>query len=234
MSEEDISFYPPPPLPGSNAFGQFAFGISPFGTVSLFDWRKTVIAQYANSPTLLSLIESWYEALDQTQDIDNFFDSMFNVATATGYGLDVWGAIVGVSRNLAIDTAGDYFGFEQGDNWDTFGVGGVSPFYTGQPLTDNYTLTDRAYRQLIFAKALANICDGSIPALNAILMSLFGPDNPFGPEGSGGKCYVTNGANMTMTFTFEFALTPIQNSIIFKSGVLPIPGGVEASIVVVP
>lgn len=230
MSEDDISFYPRAQISGSNAFGKFVFGVSPFGTISPFDWRSTVSSQYANSPTLLSLIQSWSAVIDQTENIDNFFDLIWNVATAQGYGLDIWGAIVGVNRNLHVDNSGDYFGFSQGESWDTFGPGGVSPFYSGQPLTSIYTLTDQAYRQLIFAKALANICDGSIPSLNAILLTLFGPSNPFGP---GGKCYVTNGQDMTMTYTFEFTPNPVQSSIINNSGVLPVPGGVAASIVIV-
>lgn len=228
MSEDDISFYPPTPIAGSNAFGKFIFGVSPFGTVQPFNWRATVSSQYANSPTLLSLLQSWYDSLDQTEDLDNFYDSIWNIATATGYGLDIWGAIVGVNRNLHVDNGGVYFGFPQGEAWDTFGPGGTSPFYSGQPLTDVYTLTDQAYRQLILAKALANICDGSIPSLNAILLALFGPDNPFGP---GGECYVTNGQDMTMTFTFTFTPSPVQSSIIFNSGVLPVPSGVSATIV---
>lgn len=230
MSDPDsISFYPHAPTAGSNAFGKFIFGVSPFGTIQPFDWRATVSTQYANSPTLLSLIQSWYSAIDQTEDVDAFYDNIWNIATASGYGLDIWGEIVGVDRNLQIDNATDYFGFEQGVTLDTFGPGGVSPFYQGQPLTSSYALTDTAYRQLILAKALANICDGSITSLNAILLALFGPSNPFGP---GGKCYVTNGQDMTMTFTFEFTLTPVQSSIINRSGVLPVPSGVHATIVI--
>ncbi len=227
MSEEDISFYPP--IAASSAFGRFAFGISPFGTVPPFKWRSTVITQYANSPIILSLIESWSESIDQTEDIDSFFDLIWNVITAQGYGLDIWGLIVGINRNLNVASPTEAFGFQQGVIWDTFGPAGVAPFYTGAALTSIYTLTDSAYRQLILAKALANICDGSIPSLNAILLTLFGPSNPFGP---GGKCYVTNGQDMTMTFTFEFALSQVQNSIIYNSGVLPVPNGVVLSIVV--
>lgn len=228
MSEDDISFYPPEPTAGSNAFGKFIFGVSPFGSVSPFDWRATVSSQYANSFAILQLIQAWYGSIDQTEDLDAFYDNIWNITTATGYGLDIWGQIVGVSRNLHVSNGGVYFGFSQGDAWDTFGPGGVSPFYSGQPLTSIYTLTDAAYRQLILAKAAANICDGSIPSLNAILLALFGPSNPFGP---GGKCYVTNGQDMTMTFTFEFTPNPVQSSIINNSGVLPVPGGVAASIV---
>ena len=45
---------------------------------------------------------------------------------------------------------------------------------------------------------------------------------------------MTDGLNMTMTFTFAFQPTPVQLSIIYNSGVLPIPAGVAASIVISP
>ena len=229
MTAFDTNFYPPDPIPGSNAFGFFDFGVSPFGTIPEFDWKQTVISQYADSVRIVSLIESWFQCIDQTQNFDAFFDNIWNVLTAKGYGLDIWGAIVGVNRNIQVFSGVTYFGFEQGAVWDNFGPGGTKPFYTGEPVTSNYTFTDQAYRQLILAKALANICSGSIPALNTILLALFGPGNPFGP---GGECYVTNGQDMTMTFTFKFNLTPLQQSIIYQSGVLPIPGGITATIVV--
>lgn len=229
MSDDNISFWPPFPEAGSNAFGEFSFGKSPFGTIQSFDWKKTVISQYANSTTMMSMIDSWWAAIDQTQDIDLFFTNVWNISTASGYGLDIWGAIVGVNRNLQVNNSGNYFGFIQGVTWDNMAPGGLNPFYSGQPLTSNYTLTDNAYRQLILAKALANICDGSILSLNAILMTLFGPTNPFGP---GGQCHVTDGQNMTMTITFNFHLTPVQTSIIYNSGVLPLPCGVAVTIVV--
>ncbi len=230
---DTISFWPRSQEPGSNAFGKFIFGVSSFGEIRPFNWKETIITQYANSAIMLTMIESWFDSLDQTMDIESFYDNIWNIHTAVGYGLDIWGRIVGVGRNVQLLNPGNYFGYEQGETWDTFGPGGLSPFYTGQALTNTYTFTDQAYRQLILAKALANICDGSMPALNAILLALFGPGNPFG-QGAGGECYVTNGQDMTMTFTFNFALTPVQESIIKQSGVLPIPSGVVASIVVAP
>lgn len=222
----DVSFYPPPPSPESNAFGNFEFGVSPFGSIPTFNWLLTVISQYANSPRLLSMLQSFNDAMDQTYDFEQFYDLIWNVATAQGYGLDVWGRIVGVVRTLEV-SAGKYVGFEEGGttDYDVFGPGGSSPFYSGQPGTTNYTLTDDAFRQLIYAKAAANICSGSVPAINAILMSLFG---------SSGRCYVTDNGDMTMTYTFDFALSPVQESIILQSGVLPKPVGVSATVVVNP
>lgn len=242
--------YPPGPLPGSNAIGSFTIGISPIGTIEAFQVWKTIIAQYANSPILTQLIENLDAYLDQTANLDSFFDLIFNVATAQGYGLDVWGRIVGVSRVLHVQTGGDSLGFsEASPGAAPFGQGS---FYSGASLTSNYALADDPYRLLIYAKAAANITNGSIPAINRILMGLF-PNR--------GNCYVTDGSppvdafgfeearnlggfgqspfysgaplpTMVMTYTFNFALTPVELAIVQQSGALPKPTGVLATVVV--
>lgn len=212
--------YPPEPGAGSNSIGKFQIGVSAIGDLESFDFRTTIISQYANSPILTLLIENFDQYIDQTQNFEDFFDLIWNVDTAVGYGLDVWGRIVGVTRTLSVsDTV--FLGFEQ--QLPTVGSFGSGIFYSGNPLTSNYQLTDNAYRTLIFAKALANICDGSIPAINQILLNLF-PGR--------GDCYVTDGQDMTMTYTFEFPLTPVEIAIVGQSGVLPKPVGVAASLVI--
>jgi hypothetical protein len=218
----DVSFYPPAPLPGSNAIGAFQIGVSPIGTIPAFNWLRTVISQYANSATLLQLIESFDECVDQTANIDAFFDLIWNVDTAQGYGLDVWGRIVGVTRTLQVASA-IYLGFASQS--PTVGAYNEGILYSGTPATGNYQLTDSAFRTLILAKALANICDGSTPSINQLMLNLF-PGR--------GDCYVTDNHNMTMTYTFKFALTPVEISIVEQSGVLPKTVGVAALFVIAP
>jgi hypothetical protein len=214
--------YPSGPAPGSNGIGLFMIGVSPIGNIPPFDVWRTVISQYANSPILTGLILNVFAYLDQTQNLDLFFDNVLNVVTAQGYGLDVWGRIVGVSRTLNVP-AGSYFGFEQGNpGAEPWGQGS---FYSGQTVTSNFQLSDAAYRPLILAKAAANITNGSIPAINQILLSLF-PNR--------GNCYATDGGDMTMTYTFEFPLSPLEQAIVGQSGALPKPVGVSVSIVVAP
>lgn len=211
--------YPPPPAPGSNGIGIFQIGVSPIGTIAPFDVWSTIISQYANSPILTTLILNLFDYLDQTANLDAFYDTIFNVATAQGYGLDVWGRIVGVSRVLQVQS-GDNFGFQEAiPGSDPFGQGA---FYTGAQTTSNVALSDDAFRLLIFAKAAANITDGSIPAINQILLGLFP---------ARGNCYVTDGLNMTMTYTFAFALTPVELAIVESSGVLPKPVGVSSTVI---
>lgn len=183
------------------------------------DITPTILSQYANSPTLLALLESMNAYLDPGADIDAFYNLVWNVDTARGWGLDVWGRIVGVRRVLDVQQS-DVFGFEEATPGSTtFGEG---IFYSGGPTSGNVALSDTAYRKLILTKALANICDGSIPAINRVLMLLF--------EGRG-DCYVTDGNDMTMTYTFTFVLTPVERAIVLLSNALPRPAGVASTVV---
>lgn len=184
-----------------------------------FRWYAAVISQYANSPVLLAMLQNVADNIDPTANIEDFFTSVLSIDSATGYGLDVWGRIVGVSRVLQLPLVGDYFGFSE--SLDAHSLN-ESPFYGGGTLTQNYALSDGAYRRLILAKALANICNGSIPAINQILINLFSQY---------GNCYVTDGGDMTMTYTFGDTLSPVDFAIISQSGVLPRPAGVSVTIV---
>ncbi len=209
---------------------------------------KTVISQYAASPTIRQLIDSLNQWIDPRTDFEAFYENIFNIETAVGYGLDLWGRIVGINRVLSLAT-GSYFGF--GEAGDRTGFN-QSPFYT-TPITQNFTLTDEAYRNLIFAKAAQNITDNSIPAINTILRHLFvgrgnayvtdGRNLPFGSFFGFGEAGDRTGFNqspfgdlmpplpnnMTMVYVFKFALHPFELAMAL-SGVLPKPTGVLASV----
>lgn len=223
MTDTGAPYPNPDPVPGSNAIGSFVVGVSPIGDIPQFNIWTTVIARYANSPIITGIITAFNAAMDLTELLDEFFDNQLNVLTAIGYGLDVWGRIVDVSRTLQLPGTGTYFGFaQQSPTVDNFAPGGQSPFYSGQqPVTLNYNLTDTQYRRLILAKAAANICDGSIPAINQILLNLFP---------SRGTCYVRDNQNMSLTYVFGFVLTQVESAIITQSGVLPTPAGVVATV----
>lgn len=233
--------------------GSFVIGQSAIGGFLPFDWKDTVISQYANSPRLLAMIENFNGYIDQTANLDAFFTQMWNIDTAVGYGLDVWGRILGIGRVIAVDS-GTYFGFEEA----LPGSNGFNqqPFYSGPPSTPNYSLSDDAYRLLLLAKAAANITDDSIPAINRLLMALFPnrgnayvqegavlPDVFLGFEEAGGdeiepfnQAPFFSGQSfqfMTMRYVFKFLLTPVELSIV-KSGVLPTPTGVQAVLQVIP
>lgn len=184
-------------------------------------YSETVISQYDQAPTLNAWIEAFNQWIDPEKNIDEFFDRVWNIDTAIGYGLDVWGRILGIGRVIAV-ADGNYWGFNEATDADTYGPGGESPFYSGQKLTSNVMLDDQGFRTLLLAKAAANICDGSIPGINQILLMLYA---------GRGNCYVVDNLDMTMTYKFEFAMTPLEQSIAIAAGILPKPAGVTAAVV---
>lgn len=101
--------------------------------------EQTIASQYANSPTLLRLIHNMNENIRPDADIDGFFNFIWNVDTAQGFGLDIWGRIVGLKNGRIILT---------------------------NPVTQ---LLDPDFRALIFLKALSNISATNSPSINQLL-----------------------------------------------------------------
>lgn len=215
--------YPPPPAPGSNAIGELAIGIGQIGDIVPFSYWDTIISQYANSAIITALIGNFQSYVDQTTNFDALYDSIWNVATATGYGLDVWGRIVGVTRNVLLPAGVTYLGFQETGTPFTVAPFGQAPFFSGQTLTTTFALSDASFRLLIYAKALANISNGTIPAINQLLLNLF-PGR--------GNCFVADLGNMAMQYVFNFNLSPVEQAIVTQNPtVLPKPLGVTATVV---
>lgn len=184
------------------------------GTAVAFDARQTLLSQYANSPIIVSLVEALGAALDPQAAFNEFYDMVWNVDTAEGFGLDIWGRIVGVSRALFVSDS-LYLGFSDSTDAVPFGSG---IFWGAARLTPNFKLSDIAYRRLILAKAALNITNSSIPAINAILQALF-PGY--------GNVYVRDNGDMTLTYVFGAALSKVDYAIVSQSGALPRPVGVS-------
>jgi hypothetical protein len=219
----------------------------------MWDFPRTLVSEYATSPTLVQLVTNFNTWVDPRYNLEQFYNLIWNIDSAVAnnstYGLDVWGRIVGIGRVLTIGT-GTYFGFQEAGDRTGFNQ---APFYAGQPTTENYTLTNEAYYNLILAKAATNITNNSIPAVNAILRALFpGRGNCWVSDGANnfaGTCFGFQEAgdrtgfnqqpfydrlprppdNMTIVYNFDFDLEPFEVAIVVNSGVLPKGCGVKAS-----
>lgn len=187
--------------------------------------NRTIISQYANSPSLGALIENMNEYIDPRVNMAAFYDYVWNVDTAVGFGLDIWGRIVGVSRLLKIPSNLETLGFSNASvpaDWQPWNQG---VWHTGSEVSQSYLLPDDIYRTLILTKALSNIVATTAAALNQLLRNLF-PGR--------GRCYVLDLGGMAMQFNFEFPITPAEYAILTQSGALPHPAGVSYSVVVIP
>lgn len=180
--------------------------------------------QYAASPRIKQLI-SYHTEYFSASWVDDFYDVVWNVDTAQGFGLDIWGRIVGLEsgRRATINTI-NYLGFKTesvSQSWKPFG-GGV--FYDGGTFGGSFELQDDAFRVVILAKAFSNISDMTTPSLNKMLQSIF-PGR--------GRCYVRDAGGMEIQYVFEFQLTSWERWI-FQSSAVPSPGGVLVSTIVLP
>lgn len=175
--------------------------------------------QYAASTRIKQLITYNTEYFSASW-VDEFYNVVWDVDTAQGFGLDIWGRIVAIEngRYLQIET-GTYFGFNDSLNqsWQTFNNGAL---YYGVTETQTYELADSAYKTLILTKALANISDSTMLGLNGVLKNLF-PGR--------GRCWANDLQNMAIRYVFEFHLEPWEVSVI-KSDSLPRPGGVLVTV----
>ena len=102
-------------------------------------------SQYAASVRITALLQSAKDHILPDADIALFYDTIFNVQTAQGYGLDVWGNIVGVSRSIP----------------------------SHESPTTMLFLSDEDFKQLIMVKASANIMDSSLYSMNYLLKQLY-------------------------------------------------------------
>jgi hypothetical protein len=181
---------------------------------------KTVMKQYSNSPTLLALLADFDQWCDLTKFSADFLSNVWDISTAQGFGLDIWGRILGQSRELQVAQSPDNnFGFNingaTGTQWKPWGQ---APFYGGQSAgTVAFSLQDPYYRKLLLVKAAANIATCDCPSINALMRTMFGDR---------GRCYVGYDIThpMHVGYHFEFFPTPVEKSII-ESGLFPHPAG---------
>lgn len=176
-------------------------------------WQdETVQSQYAASPVILALVKNFRFAVSPSRDMSLFYQMIFNVDTAEGLGLDIWGRIVGVTRSVRV-SAEEYLGF-YGSLLEPFNQ---AQFRLNAAASDQYRLTDPAYRRLIMWKALANISTADAATLNKLLALLFQNSKPV---------YVLETGSMTIRLVIEFELEPYQRGILRNDGLFAKGAGV--------
>ena len=133
--------------------------------------HDTIQSQYSDSPVIISLIENTYEVITPQKDFDIFYKNVFDVRTASGWGLDVWGRLVACNREIVTgEFQNNYVGFGAANNvlnpdLETFDN---APFYS-PAVSQTFYLEDNAYRLLVMCKAMTNISTGTLPEINSIL-----------------------------------------------------------------
>lgn len=186
-----------------------------------FEIEQTIQSQYAASPHITGLAVGFYNLINPYPDIELFYDKVFNLTTAEGWGLDVWGRIVGISRKVTgVPGENDYLGFENEYN-ERAQPFNQAPFYSENWGGTTYRLEDTAYRLLIWTKAMANVGTGSLADLNRQLYYLLNI-NPDNPRSAG----VINIGTMKIRIYVIGSLEEYEKVLLRRGDLPPIPAGV--------
>lgn len=174
---------------------------------------ETIQSQYSDSPIIRAIAESARLRLAPDADIELFYKMIFDIETAQGKGLDIWGRILGIGRQMEIETSPNSFGFEE-SGYEPFDT---APFYAGEATTALYSLADEPYRTLLLWKALANIATADAATLNHLLSRLF----------PGKEIVVREAGIMAIELYIYFPLEPWQRAILKGYGLMGKGAGVE-------
>ena len=87
---------------------------------------------------------------------------------------------------------------------------------------ENMSLSTEQYRTVILARLKMLKMRGTIPEINSLLQFIFGKY---------GKAYVQDNYDMSITYRFNFSLTPLQIAVLQNVSILPKPAGVEINVV---
>lgn len=196
------------------------------GTVQQFDFSvdllQALLWQYNDATRLQTLLErkqGWYD-VNQSEFWANWVRDVFDLRTATDFGLAVWAQILNVP--LVASTSGSgarpVFGF--GPFNQNFEHGNF-----GQDTDGSLALNLEQKRLVLRLRYFQLTSTGCVPEINEVLNFLFG---------GFGDVYVLDGLDMTMEYVFTYVPPSNVLFVLEQFDLLPRPQGVGSSIVVTP
>lgn len=179
-----------------------------------------LIWQYRNKPRAKATIELLTNETYKTFDEAIAIAELLNINTATGYALDLIGKHVGISRLQNQIILKKWFGFNEAEIKNGFGVG---EFYKYKnELKGAFYLNDYDYRFLIKAKIIKNYQNATLENIYKSLEFLFDKGN-----------FAFDNYDMTMNLVIKRAkLNEYLLKIILKNDILVRPIGVNYRVVV--
>lgn len=188
--------------------------------MSSFDIDETILSQYGASERIKRLLRGFDELIKPDADIKLFYNNVLNILTARGVGLDVWGIIIGIGRNIQVSSTSsntDFFGF----NGSGYNVFNASPFYDTKSGSGTITLADNAYRELLLIKAAANISRTDAASLTSLMERLYSDRGDF---------YIVEAGLMKLNYIFGFYLEPFELALALRRDLPPKPAGVSYTV----
>lgn len=151
--------------------------------------KGKLIGQYANSPVIVKLVNGITTLFNDNIFIGSWYDAIFNMKTATGYGLDVWGKILNRGRDFVYNGTEYYLEGEQT-------IGGNH--FTAEEM-------ESLYRLVLQITAMRYIGNASLNAINNILQTIFKDY---------GIAYVYEYGTMKIRYVFQFYVNDVLKAIV--------------------
>jgi hypothetical protein len=184
------------------------------------DLLRALLWQYNDAARLQSLLEqkqAWYD-LNQSDFWDAWVRDVFDLRTASDFGLSVWAIILNVPLVVVSDvnpTDQQVWGFATDD--ENFTRGNFYP-------TQTAGLTTEQKRLVLRLRYFDLVTRGAVPEINAFMAYLFAD---YGPV------YVNDGLSMKARYVFGFPLPSKLATVLRDFDLLPRPAGVAVDYVVV-
>lgn len=175
------------------------------------------IWQYDNSPNIKGLIEEYQLFLDtyHTDFWENWYNIVFNLDTANGFGLVIWGKILGFNLGISIGRS----------DWVPFGFAPYRrAFYQATFGTDSSSgviLTEQQARVALKLQWWRLTGTNTIPEANQIVNSILSEYV--------GSIYIVDNLDMTATYIFENQPENWLSYILDTFDILPRSAGVEVT-----
>lgn len=174
---------------------------------------RSILWQYEGASKAVQLArndQSWVDG-NYKKFWDDWYRDVFNVDTATAFGLSVWARIL--SLRLEIDAqknVTDVWGFGQYNK--NFGHGGF-----GRASDESLTVGLAQARILIKLRWFQLTMRPTVPNINADLAAIFGDESVF----------VFDGQDMSMTYVFTSEPDYKLRQLLENTEILPRPSGVK-------
>lgn len=208
-------------------------------------------AQYANANNFKNFLYGYIDAEEPllyypgcnsfiNVDYNEFYDTCFNIYTANSAGLDNWGLILGITRNIYVPNFTKFFSFNNktnpypvvsGTGAQSFNFGGFNSGNTVFQPVDDYL-----FRAMLLLRYQTLTCNMSILQITNILNIFFINLAKFQNTVNTQIVSVQdNLVQMSITYTFAQTLPPQIRAIFggypLNINLLPKPMGVKAIIV---
>lgn len=189
-------------------------------------YQELITSEHNQKPNFMALIGVLCAGIGDTTALIESIPQAFSLPLAEGAQLDVLGLWIGQPRVIPSVLTIGYFGFSDLRNGLAEGLqltygelqdvskGGI---FLGlqDNATSTTTLNDAQYRTVLQARIVRNQSNGTLPALEAGLLDIFGVN-----------CKVTDNGTLSLAINVPAPVSPVDQALVSGLDILPRPAGV--------